>query len=265
MHAPLQGPLYADRLLPNVVILRLPPLVGLRLRQTALRVGTEGIKTAAASLAQRTPFQSLISASESGVFGTADLSTLSTYLQLETNPNGPTVKELVQEAEWEGLSEEGRLEKERAAAASQIRRDAARESQWLAAEEAEYQRLLGGQGRTITSDSLRAFAPQAALGGGLLIALLSATLLGYFLGHNIFGPNSTGAWTLALVFGIGTLVLEGTLLVLRLSRNDSYERKGRQGKSENPVQLSQPPSTGNDSSASKTFLPIDYGGIRKRK
>jgi len=192
------------------------------------------------------------------------LSTLSTSLQLKGNL-GPTVKELVQEAEWEGLSEEGRLEKKKAAAAFQMRRDAARESQRLAAEEAEYQRLLGGQGRTVNPDGLRAYAPQAALGGGLLIALLSATLLGYFLGHNIFGPNSTGAWTLALMFGIGTLVLEGTLLVLRLSRNDSYERKGKQGKSENSVRPSQPTPTGLPLSAPKNISPIDKGGIRKRK
>lgn len=259
---PLQAPLYADRLLPNVVILRLPPLVGSRLRQAALKVGTEGIQKLTVEDPTST-FHRLIAASESGVFGTADLSALSTYLQ-QDGTLGPTVKELVQEAEWEGLSEEQRAEKEKDAEASQMRRDAARELQRLAAEEAEYQRLLGGQGRAKNADGLRAFAPQAALGGGLLIALLSATLLGYFLGHNIFGPNSTGAWTLALLFGIGTLVLEGTLLVLRLSRNDAHERKGGQGKVEKPELPSQATSLVSDLSAKSIISPVD-NALRRRK
>ena len=210
--------MYVNRLVPNRVLVRLRPDAGTSLRAAARRAGAEDDE----NLISRECRENLLTSAESGIFGTLELSVLSTFLTKEGS--SITVKELVAEAEWEGLSEEERASKSLELLASDEARARRREALRAAAEEDDYNRLIGKK-EGLKDEGLRAFAPQAALGGSLLVALVSATLLGYFLGRNLFGPK--GAWTIALIFGVGTLILEATLLLLRLSRSDAMEQKER--------------------------------------
>ena len=210
--------MYLDRLVPNHVVLRLRPEAGTLLRQ-ATRDAGNAVEDENLSEECRA---NLLASAESGIYGVQELSALSAFLAKEGKYS---VKELVVEAEWEGLSEKEHALKTSALLASQKDNERRREALRAAADREEYSRLLGIK-KVVGGEGLREFAPQAALGGGLLIALVSATLLGYFLGLNLLGPS--GAWTVALIFGIGTLILEATLLLLRLSRHDVMEARARE-------------------------------------
>ena len=48
-------------------------------------------------------------------------------------------------------------------------------------------------------------------------------------------PRSSQAWVWALVSAVGTLLLEGALLVLRLSRADALEARARRGQEGRPA------------------------------
>jgi hypothetical protein len=232
------------RLVPNTVILRLAPGQGSELRAAALEAAARGPE-----LLLTAPLPAPLEDAEgacaalgacaaSGAFGPRELALLQQYLDAAAAAataaaaNGgappraapPPVKELVARARLEGLSAEERAARAAEEGAGEARRVALRAALQRSQEEAEYSRLVGRRGAAAPADQgLRALAPQAALGGGLLLALGSATLLGYLLGRNMFGEGSAGAWVLALAFGAATLVLEATLLLLRLGRQEGLE------------------------------------------
>ena len=220
------------RLLPNHVILRLPPGKGALLRAAALEASARGeevlLLSPEADLADACA--ALGAGAGSGAFGPRELRVLQAYLDATAGgPARPSVKDMVAQAALEGLSAaelEARAAAEGAAAA---RRAALRDALQRSRDDAAYWAMLGKRSSGSAAaaaggaQGLRAFAPQATLGAGLVLALASATLLGYFIGRNLFGAGSQGAWVLALIVGVGTLVLEATLLLLRLGRADSLE------------------------------------------
>jgi hypothetical protein len=225
------------KLVPNIIILRLRPGTGLQLRSAALLASTSVEDAACAPEARAR----LGACAESGAFGPAELSGLQAYLEATAGGHSfPSVKAMVAAASLEGLSAEEAAARHSEESAAAARRAALRASLQKAAEEEVYAGMLGkarggarGPGVAGGGSTLRDFAPQAALGGGLLLALASAALLGYSIGRNMFGEKSGGAWVTCLAFAIGTLVLEATLIVLRLGRADSLEssRKGeREGR-----------------------------------
>jgi hypothetical protein len=227
------------RLVPNIVILRLAPGQGSELRAAALEAATHGPELLLAAPLPA-PLEDLEGAcaalgasAASGAFGPRELALLQQYLDASAaaaadaavQPRAP-VKELVARARLEGLGAEARAAAAAAEGAGAARRAALRLALQRSQEEAEYSRMLGRRSAAAAAPAdagLRALAPQAALGGGLLLALGSATLLGYCIGRNMFGEGSDGAWVLALAFGAATLVLEATLLLLRLGRQEGLE------------------------------------------
>jgi hypothetical protein len=224
-----------DKLVPNLVVLRLPPGHGQQLRAAAAEASASGSSVLCLRNVCPASLAALGESAASGAFGPKELALLQEYLDVAAEsapPAYPSVKQMVAAASLEGLSEAELAARTLQELQARARRAAVRAGLQAAAEAAEYSRMTGvkPQGEGV-GEGLRAFAPQAAAGSGLLLALLSATLLGYFLGRNLFGVGSDGAWIMALVCGGGTLLLEGALLLLRLSRAEALEAQRRRAKS----------------------------------
>lgn len=176
-----------SRLIPDHIVLRLAPEKGGLLRSACL---------SASSLPAVQPSEraSLLSAAKTGLFGVSELSLLQRLLDGAGRVGAPSVREMVLAAEEDGLSSEA-LAALRASRAASANATAARRLALEArAAEREYQALLrrDGAGADEGASSLRAVAPQVSLGGGLFLVLLSATLMGYYLGIQLYGRGSTG-------------------------------------------------------------------------
>jgi hypothetical protein len=74
---------------------------------------------------------------------------------------------------------------------------------------------------TVTISGVSSYREQMSVGAGLLFTLLSAIALGYYAGVRLFGLSSPVPWVLALAAGIMALMVEGALLVIRLSKQDA--------------------------------------------
>jgi hypothetical protein len=74
---------------------------------------------------------------------------------------------------------------------------------------------------------LNLYSQQASIGGSLLVVLVSASLLGYFVGRAIFGADSAKPFVVAIVCGMAMLMVEGVLVVTRLSKVDAASSKSR--------------------------------------
>jgi len=49
-------------------------------------------------------------------------------------------------------------------------------------------------------------------------------ICGYFLGKKIFGLSETGSLIMSLVIGIGTIIMETILFLIRMEKLDSQDR-----------------------------------------
>ena len=49
-------------------------------------------------------------------------------------------------------------------------------------------------------------------------------ICGYFLGKKIFGLSETGSLIMSLVMGIGTIIMETILFLIRMEKLDSQDR-----------------------------------------
>jgi len=137
------------------------------------------------------------------VFGVSELAVLQRLLDGAGSGGGaPSVRDMVLASEEEGLSEGAlaalRASRAAAGAAAAGRRGAL---QARAAERA-YQALLArGSGASAREAApVRTVATQASLGGGLFLVLLSAALMGYYLGLQLYGAGSTGVRPPSSVF-----------------------------------------------------------------
>ena len=239
-----------SRLVPDIVVLRLASGKGTQLRSSCLSVS---------SLATTEPADAaaLLQAASSGVFGVSELSLLQRLLN---ESEGRSVREMVLAAEEEGLSAEALAALAASRAASSAAAASRRRGLEARAAERDYQALLQSSKGAAAPTPLREVAAQASMGGGLFLVLLSATLMGYYLGVQLYGKGSTGvsvsprshrvenlfallslltllglllprnhlqAWVCALICAVGTLVLEGGLMVLRMSRADAYAQAER--------------------------------------
>jgi hypothetical protein len=144
---------------------------------------------------------SLAASSQTGKFGARDLATLERELVLRGNPTG-TVRLLVSEALQEASARRfarmtpGEVAAEaEAAATADARREQRRNLLRTRAAHREYNELAtSGMPGTNMGSSVGVFGSSggAALGGGLVIAVISAALFGYYIGSNIWGKDS--AW-----------------------------------------------------------------------
>jgi hypothetical protein len=90
-------------------------------------------------------------------------------------------------------------------------------------------REYGGLVRSVTrgeeaagkADSIAGYATQASHGLGLLLAFLSSVALGYYAGHVLYGQASGMPLTLAVLAGAACVMVEGSLLLIRLSKADA--------------------------------------------
>ena len=141
----------------------------------------------------------LAAAASTGVFGRSELDALRLFL---LSNGGPSLRELTAAAQEEGLSPTEAAARADAERVRLVRAAEARRLREARAEERDYQALLrgsgggagpgGGGGVAQEVAALRAVAPQASMGAGLLLALVSATLMGYFLGQRLYGAGSSG-------------------------------------------------------------------------
>jgi hypothetical protein len=144
---------------------------------------------------------SLAASSLSGKFGARDLAILERELVLRGNPAGiarSLVSEALQEASARRLSQLSPREvaaEAEATAAADARREHRRNLLRTRAAHREYRELttVGMSGSSVSS-SVGVFGSSggAALGGGLVIAVVSAALFGFYIGSNIWGKDS--AW-----------------------------------------------------------------------
>lgn len=59
-----------------------------------------------------------------------------------------------------------------------------------------------------------------AFGFGFITLMFLAFICGYFLGKKIFNLSETGSLILSLVVGIGTIIMETVLFVIRMEKLD---------------------------------------------
>lgn len=67
-----------------------------------------------------------------------------------------------------------------------------------------------------------------AFGFGFISLMFLAFACGYLLGIKVFGLNQTGSLVLSLIFGIGTIIMETILFVIRMEKMDDMKRKVKQ-------------------------------------
>jgi hypothetical protein len=76
---------------------------------------------------------------------------------------------------------------------------------------------------------------QLSVGVNLIVSLLSAVALGYFLGRAWYGAGSAAAWVGAITCGIAMLLLEAFLIVSKLTRVDgATHREAQRDKAAQP-------------------------------
>jgi membrane protein DedA with SNARE-associated domain len=63
-----------------------------------------------------------------------------------------------------------------------------------------------------------------AFGFGFITLMFLAFVCGYFLGKKIFNLTETGSLILSLIVGIGTIILETILFVIRMEKLDNSNR-----------------------------------------
>ena len=64
-----------------------------------------------------------------------------------------------------------------------------------------------------------------AFGFGFISLMFLAFVCGYFIGKKILNLNETGSLITSLVIGIGTIIVETILFVIRMEKLESQERK----------------------------------------
>jgi hypothetical protein len=81
------------------------------------------------------------------------------------------------------------------------------------------------------------YKQQMSVGANLIVSLVSAVALGYFLGRSMYGAGSPAVWALAVACGIGMLLLEAFLVVTRLSRVDSFTHEAARRAAAEPPRM----------------------------
>ena len=76
----------------------------------------------------------------------------------------------------------------------------------------------------------QAFRFTLAFGFGFISLMFLAFVCGYFLGKKIFNLSETGSLITSLVVGIGTIIVETVLFVIRMEKLESQERKSSKNK-----------------------------------
>ncbi len=64
-----------------------------------------------------------------------------------------------------------------------------------------------------------------AFGFGFISLMFLAFACGYLLGIKIFGMNQTQSLILSLIVGIGTIIMETVLFVIRMEKIENEQRK----------------------------------------
>jgi len=197
----------------------------------------------------------LRAAAATGVFGARALAALERAL-VAGGARAGAVRELVAADEAARAAASGTQTADSRAAADAARA-ARRVTARVRAEHRDYDALARsvGGGAAARAESALAgpaaglfgAAGGAALGGGLVIAIASASLFGFYVGGSIWGrgsPNVRGRFRVGVTLGgeshpppplqqsyaaaavaaMATLMLEGVLLVLRLSRSEKMSR-----------------------------------------
>ena len=225
---------------------------------------------------------SLSASTLSGHFGARELTLLEHLLITHGSHQVGIVRELVAEALKDialvarggiKLSKEEEEEAASLALAADERRERRRDKAFARAAHREYDELARNVGggaalraeKALSNSAAGLFGAQggAALGGGLVIAIISAAFFGFYLGGSIWGHGSAGvsiyyiyicstgmiigrlhliayppplphthtifiqAYAAAAFSSMATLMLEGILLVLRLSRSENILRRRR--------------------------------------
>ncbi len=63
-----------------------------------------------------------------------------------------------------------------------------------------------------------------AFGFGFISLMFMSFICGYFLGKKIFGLSETGSLIMSLVIGIGTIIMETVLFLIRMEKLDNQDR-----------------------------------------
>jgi hypothetical protein len=69
-----------------------------------------------------------------------------------------------------------------------------------------------------------------AFGFGFISLMFLSFICGYFLGSKILGLNETQSLILSLIVGMGTIILETVLFVIRMEKLDAMSRKSEAAK-----------------------------------
>ena len=64
-----------------------------------------------------------------------------------------------------------------------------------------------------------------AFGFGFITLMFLAFICGYLMGKKVFGLNETGSLVLSLIVGMGTIILETVLFVIRMEKLESQNRR----------------------------------------
>jgi membrane protein DedA with SNARE-associated domain len=63
-----------------------------------------------------------------------------------------------------------------------------------------------------------------AFGFGFISLMFLAFICGYFLGKKIMGLSETGSLIMSLIVGIGTIILETILFLIRMEKLENQDR-----------------------------------------
>ena len=105
-------------------------------------------------------------------------------------------------------------------------REAWREERRARAAHRDYASLVSGVTRreaaAAAADSFALVGQQFSVGFNILVSLATAAAVGYYLGRHFIDVNfKAGSWIAALACAVGLLLVEITLVVMRLSRVDA--------------------------------------------
>ena len=76
----------------------------------------------------------------------------------------------------------------------------------------------------------QAFRFTLAFGFGFISLMFLAFVCGYFLGKKVFNLSETGSLITSLVVGIGTIIVETILFVIRMEKLEAQERRSTKNK-----------------------------------
>lgn len=160
-----------------------------------------------------------------GDFGAQELQALQRYLQATSDSR--TLRSIIQQSTAHVRI--GRPGEDPAAAEKDAERRSKEREAWRAAmrnraSHRDYLDMVSDVRKeevdAAKAESFSLYSQQMSLGGSLLVTLFSAALLGYFLGRAWFGASDPRCMVTSVVCGMAMLMVEGLLMVSRLSRVD---------------------------------------------